>query len=112
MAGSANWLSTAQIKVTPEQMSAKAAQVKIKINNMKTTFASLEQKINNSDHYWKGEAGNTYRKKYKEFKTITDTIVSRLEEHVRDLNTMSGVYQTTEQQVQQIIETLPDDIIS
>ena len=112
MANTTNWLSTAQIKVTPEKMSEKAAQVKTKIEKVKITFASLEHKINGSNNYWKGEAGDSFRKKYKEFKEKTDNIVSRLEEHVADLNTMSGVYQTTETEITKVIEGLPVDIIS
>lgn len=107
-----SWISSAQIKVTSEQLTAKAAQVKIKINNIKGMIAALEESVRMTEAYWKGEANNTYRYKYDEYKDSTDEIIRRLEEHVRDLNTMAGVYEEAENEnIQSIAEDLNDNVI-
>ena len=111
-AASQIWISAATIKVEPDQMIAKAASVKTKINNIRRIFESLEQRVNASNSYWKGEAGDMYRNKYKEFKDATEEIIKRLEEHVTDLNAMAGVYENAENEAVNIIEDLPVDVIS
>ncbi len=109
---SSSWVSSAQIKVTSEQLSSKAAQVKIKINNIKSKISELEDSVRMTETYWKGEANNTYRAKYNEFKDSTDEIIRRLEEHVRDLNTMAGVYEEAENEnIRNVAEDLNDNVI-
>lgn len=104
-------LGTAQIKVTPDVLLAKSGQVKSKIDLMKKSMMELETCMQNTSSYWQGEAGDMYRSKYREFKDNTDEMTNRLLEHVRDLNTMAGVYEEAEKDIQTAIESLPSDII-
>lgn len=109
---SSSWVEAAQIKVTSEQLSAKAAQVKIKISNMKNLISDLEENVRLTEVYWKGEANSSYRSKYKEFEEITEEMIKRLEEHVRDLNTMAGVYEEAEKSnISDIAQDLSDNVI-
>lgn len=101
-----------RLKVAPEQLSAKSVEIKRKTDLIRREFASLESRMEKTTSYWNGEANDTYRAKYKEFKDVTEEIIKRLEEHVRDLNMMAGVYSNTEKNIENTIENLPTDIIS
>lgn len=107
----ADWWTSTQIKVTPEELIRKAGELQGKITKIQKEFDSLEQNVNHTVSYWIGEAGDTYRNKYKEFKPGVQEIIRRLEEHVQDLNAMAGVYQKTESEVKEVIEELPSDVI-
>ena len=104
-------IGAAEIKVSPEQMAAKANSVSIKISRIRQKFVSLEQSVKRTSSYWKGEANDTYRDWYGEFKPETEELIKRMEEHVRDLQKMSGIYQKAEDQAETISEGLPADII-
>ena len=53
---SSSWVSSAQIKVTSEQLSSKAAQVKIKINNIKSKISELEDSVRMTETIWRFQA--------------------------------------------------------
>lgn len=105
------WLSAARIKVTPEQLAEKANELNTKLTRIQGKFDSLERNVNVTKSYWIGEANDSYREKYAEFKPGVQEIIKRLEEHVRDLNAMAGVYQQAEEAANDIIEELPDNVI-
>jgi len=108
---SGNWWSCAQMKVTPEQLRQKADKLRQKILQIQKEFETLEKGIDGTVSYWVGEAGDTCREKYIAFQPEIEEIIRRLEEHVRDLNAMAGVYQEAEMAVKNVIEDLPANVI-
>lgn len=108
---SGSWWSSAQIKVMPEQLSQKADKLRQKILRIQREFGAMEERINGTASYWAGEAGDVCREKYREFQPEIEEIIRRLEEHVRDLNAMAGVYREAETAAKDIIEDLPSDVI-
>lgn len=103
--------TTAVIKVTPEELKKKADVVKNKVKTMKGLFSDIAQYVEKSKSYWIGEAGNTHRSVYKACEPDVTEIFARLSEHVVDLETMAGVYQSTENEIKEISMDLPSDVI-
>ena len=101
----------AELKVTPEVMIQSASELKTKINKMEKAFESLDERVKATGTYWQGEAGEAFRSIYKQVKPSTEEIIKRLHEHVKDLNTMAGVYEGAEKDVKNIVASLPDDVI-
>lgn len=106
------WTNSARILVTPEELASKASSVNQKITRMRSLFQDMENKVNSTNGYWVGEANDEYRGKYRQYKEVIEEMFNRLQEHVTDLNEMSGVYSTTEKEIEEMIEELPVDIIS
>lgn len=102
----------AKIKVTPEVLREKSHILNVKIQRIRQAFNLLERDVNGTNSYWKGEANDVYREAYTEFRDEVDEIIRRLSEHVRDLNEMAGNYQQAEDDIKNMIEDLPNNIIS
>ena len=47
------------IKVEPEKLEALAGRVNSKIEAIRGRFERIESEVNNSNHYWKGEGGES-----------------------------------------------------
>lgn len=98
--------------VTPEALYTKSEQVLTAINSMKSEFDGIKSIMNKTASYWIGDAGDAYRKSYKEQEPEIDTIFKRLMEHVTDLNQIAGQYVQAEQKAQALAqESLPADVI-
>lgn len=106
-----NFNLLASLTVTPETLLEKATSVQKYIRLMKQDFSNLESTVNGTKSYWIGEAGDAHRNYYESQKEEIETIFARLAEDVRDLQTMSGVYSQTEQQVRELAQELPSDVI-
>jgi len=100
-----------QIRVTPLALKEKAATVTNNIAAMQTCFDELEQIINRTSYYWIGEAGDMHRQMYAEQKSAIAEMMRRLSEHPKDLLTISGQYEVTEQEVEAIGQSLSGDVI-
>lgn len=98
-------------KVKTEVLHQKSSSINSKIKKVKNKFDEMERLVNSIKTYWEGEASKSNQKYYEGFKDEILEILARLEEHVTDLESMAGVYETTEQEVKSIIEELPKDII-
>lgn len=101
----------ASLTVDPEVMRQKAATVEGKIREMKSAFEELGTTVDKTKNYWIGEAGDAHRTYFTDRKPEIEEIFQRLSEHVRDLNQMASVYSGTEQEVKELSEGLPSDVI-
>lgn len=99
------------LTVDPEVMRQKAVTVEGKIREMRSAFDALELTVNKTKGYWIGEAGDAHRAYFTDRKPQIEEIFQRLTEHVRDLNQMASVYSNTEQEVKELSEDLPSDVI-
>lgn len=99
------------LTVDPDVMVAKANAVQGRIREMQASFSALENTVNKTKNYWIGEAGDAHREFYTKQKSNIDEIFKRLTEDVSDLHQMAAVYSSTEQQVADIAEDLPSDVI-
>ena len=95
------------IKVTTEELTNQAQQVQTAANDLKECFDNLKQLVIGTSRFWQGEAGDTHREGFAKQHSDLDEIVSRYQEHVRDLQTMAGVYQEAEAAAQSAVDELP-----
>ena len=96
------------LKVSPEEMQAMAATLSGYVRTMDECFRTIKNTMATSSVYWVGDAGNAHRALYEEQVEYTEQIVARYTEHVKDLNTMAGVYAEAEQTAQTAAEELPE----
>ncbi len=102
----------AQLIVTPSELQAKSASVNGISSKMHSKFDELRTIINHSESYWTGDGGNAHRTKFRAQEKDVADMFNRIKEHVVDLQTMAGVYITTEEEVKSTIqESLPTDVI-
>lgn len=87
------------LRVTPEVLRQKAGEFTDIIKEIKQHFKRAEEIAAKTKGYWQGEAGMRDRESYASFQEDIQYIVSRLEEHPRDLLTMAGIYSEAEQAV-------------
>lgn len=95
------------LKVSPEEMQAAASELSGYVSTMNECFQQMKNTMNQSASYWVGEAGNAHRKLYQDQVQKTEEIIARYTEHVRDLNTMAGVYSEAEAQAEAKADELP-----
>ncbi|MBE6707692.1 MAG: WXG100 family type VII secretion target [Ruminococcaceae bacterium] len=117
MAGSINGaagritFTSAEFKVTPDELRAQSVAVSNKVQSIRTRFNEMERTVSSSNTFWNGEAADNFRSVYAGFKDEIAEILSRLSEHITDLEKMAGVYETAENAVNETIESLPSDVI-
>ena len=108
----ANLGSGFSLKVTPEELKAVSSQVEPLIAKMENDFRTISDLMNNTAGYWLGDAGDLYRKTYKQKEDHIYEMIARLREHPRDLLTMAGVYEQSERTNVAKAEPLPSEVIS
>ena len=90
------------IKVEPEKLEALAGRGR---------FERIESEVNNSNHYWKGEGGETHRRVYQQSKEGIEESLENFKGMVSALETMAGTYRSTETEVISSADGLPADVI-
>lgn len=95
------------LKVSPEEMQAAASELSGYVSTMNECFQQMKNTMSQTAVYWVGEAGDAHRQLYQDQVAKTEEIIARYTEHVRDLNTMAGVYSEAESQAQSKAEELP-----
>lgn len=106
-----NGLPIGVITVTPEELASAASELSGYISTMNDCFQQMKATMAQTEGYWVGEAGDAHRQLYTEQVAKTEEIISRYTEHVRDLNTMAGVYSEAETQAAAKAEELPASIL-
>lgn len=107
----AGTLGDIQIIVSTEDLITKSEEVSKYVESMKSRFEDLKETMKKTENYWIGDGGNVHRETYQEHVEEIDEILKRLAEHPRDLITMAAEYSTTENQIQEMIQSLPSDVI-
>lgn len=103
-------MASITLKVTPDELKKKSGDISKSITEIESDFDKIEQVITGTRKYWEGEASNQHIKSYTKMKEEIETIIKRLKEHPKDLESMAGIYQENEQAVQKLAATLPADL--
>lgn len=106
-----NFFGGGELKVTPQQLLEHAEKVSSDVTSINNSFDRLERIVSATGTYWNGDAAEAFRQAYVSFKDEIEEIILRITEHVADLKTMAGVYTQTEQAVQTVATSLPDEVI-
>lgn len=99
------------LTVEPDILLSQARAADSSINKMKNIFTELESIVNGTNSYWIGEAGDAHRQIYQGKKEEISDIFARLKEDVCDLQQMASLYAATENEVTEIANDLPADVI-
>lgn len=99
------------IKVSTQELQEASGQVNSSLQEMRISFSVIEQAVNRSSGYWQGEAAENHRKIYSDMKETVAEILSRIQEHVEDLQSMARTYEEGEAAVQEMAVDLPSDVI-
>lgn len=102
---------SADFKVTPEELRRQSTAVSSTVTNVRNKFSNLERTIRNTTSFWKGDASDAFRSVYGDFKDEIEEIINRLSEHITDLERMAGVYDQAEVKANELLESLPSDVI-
>lgn len=100
------------LKVTPEQLQAKAQETKNNISQLKTVFDNIGGIMARTQNYWIGEAGDLHRRLYTDETDQIQEMFARLSEHPADLEQIARTYLDVEDAVENIAMELPGDVIS
>lgn len=96
-----------RVQVTTEQLKGQAGEVKTIVGEMEKKFEALKNSVNGMSSYWTGEAGEKHRKEYLNYISTIEEILARYTEHVKDLETMVGIYTQADAKAKKIGEALP-----
>lgn len=103
--------SDVSFKVTPEVLQQKSQEIAAQVSTLRGLFADVQQAVNGTAAYWQGEAGTAHRDAYNSHNEDFNTMLARLQEHVTDLNSIAGNYIAFEDQIKEIEDALPSDVI-
>ena len=104
-------LSSATLKVTPEELRVQSDSVAADVREISSKFEDITRIMDTSDSFWRGDSSDKFRSAYNGYKDEISEIILRLSEHITDLNTMAGVYESGENEIVEYIGSLPSDVI-
>ncbi len=99
------------ILVTPEVLESTASEfnnVMIQLRNMTSTMVD---QVNGLGAKYQGEAAQAYINRFNQLKDDIETLTSKVNEHVKNLNEMAKNYDTGERINIERADALPADII-
>lgn len=99
------------LKVSLEKMQSQASKMQDQIKEIENSWKKLSGVVTKSKSYWKGDASDLHRKYLDECDEAMQEMLKRLKEHPKDLLTIMGVYNDVEDDIVQITQSLPDDVI-
>lgn len=109
--GASNTLGDITIKVEPEVMLNKANTISGYVGEIANRHLAMNDIMTRTSVHWNGEAAEAFRALYAEFKPIAESLLSRMREHVADLQQISGIYADVETKVAGAAAELPKDAI-
>lgn len=103
--------SQVAFRVTTDVLRETSGTIGQKAENIEQYLNDMQEEVQMTSAYWEGEGGEICRNAFYEFRTRIETLVSRLREHVTDLEKIAGIYEENEKQAQQQADVLPDNVI-
>lgn len=100
------------LKVSTEKMNASANAVEAELTKVKGSFDDIDNIINRMNTYWEGDGANHSKAVYSNYKDDIMIIMAKINEQIRDLRQMAGVYEKSEREASQVGSGLPNDVIS
>lgn len=100
-----------EFKVTPEVLKTKMEEVLQGVTRANQGLQMLEDYVARTESCWVGEAGDLYRKIFRNLRPEAESIINVWRQHAADLGTIAGVYDAAEHGNQSVAEALPPDAI-
>lgn len=99
------------IKISTGALQEKATDISKKVVNIERAFSGIGSVVNSSCSYWEGNSGEVYRRYFREIQTDMNEIMGRLKKHPRNMLNMAGLYERSEEQAVEKMDTLNSGLI-
>jgi WXG100 family type VII secretion target len=96
-----------RLKVSSEEMRARAAEAEKSVGEMEKTFGNMLELLQSSGSYWTGEGGERCRKQGKECAGEAAKLCKKMYRSIQALRIMTDVYEQTEAEVHGLAAELP-----
>ena len=100
-----------RIRVATPILAERTDSAEQKINDIRNRFERMRQVVQNSGSYWEGDANEAHRREFQEYQDSIQEALARFTENVTDLRKIANIYQEAENEVQNISQDLPLDVI-
>ncbi|MBQ4301449.1 MAG: WXG100 family type VII secretion target [Lachnospiraceae bacterium] len=94
------------LKVTPEEVRAKASDIDSQKTFMTTYLSDMQGKINQLQDAWNSPSGQEYYTKFTTLAKQIEAALDDLAQHVTNLNEAASKYEEAENQQKSLVEGL------
>lgn len=99
------------ILVTPEQLESTANEFNGIMTQVQRLAGSMTDQVNGLGAKWQGDASSAYINKFNQLNDDIAKLTAMINEHVTDLNEMAARYRSTEQENEELGNSLAGDIL-
>lgn len=99
------------ILVTPEQLESTANEFNGIMTQVQRLASSMTDQVNGLGAKWQGDASQAYINKFNQLNDDIAKLTAMINEHVTDLNEMAARYRSTEQENEELGNSLAGDIL-
>ncbi len=100
------------IKVDPQDLRTASREFSSNASEVKKLTGEMINLINETASAWKGNASQSYIRKFDELQADMNKMDKMIEEHITDLEKMAGVYETAESENAAMANKLETSVIS
>lgn len=100
-----------ELKTDPQMMLEKSAAIEKRIDRLLHSLEEMEMIINKTNDHWQGEAAEEHKDFFYSLKPEAEENFRKMQNQVKNLREMAAVYFQAEQEVKNLSEELPSDVI-
>lgn len=100
-----------RLKVDPEVLKTQAKELDLAINRFENNWNKMIQIIKKSKSYWIGEASDVHQEFGEDAAEEIVVILKKVRQNPKNLEKISGLFLKTENELVQLSNSLPDDVI-
>lgn len=99
------------IKTSTGALQEKAVSISKKVASIERAFNGIASVVNSSSIYWDGSSGEAYRRYFREIQADMVEILRRLKKHPGNMLNMAGIYERSEEQAIEKMDTINNSLI-
>lgn len=100
-----------KIRVSTDRLRLAAEDALKRIDTVDNHFKNVEAIVSESSHFWEGSGQEAYYHSYISKKELIDSAVNSFRCNIRALQTIAGIYETTESEIGETVQPLKSDVI-
>lgn len=100
-----------RLKVDPEVLKTQAKELDLAINRFENNWNKMIQIIKKSKSYWIGEASDVHQEFGEDAAEEIVVVLKKVRQNPKNLEKISGLFLKTENELVQLSNSLPDDVI-
>lgn len=100
-----------RLKVDPEVLKTQAQELDLAINRFENNWNKMIQIIKKSKSYWIGEASDVHQEFGEDAAEEIVVVLKKVRQNPKNLEKISGLFLKTENELVQLSNSLPDDVI-